>query len=373
MKTLRTVQNGTVIALAVVALVTGCGKKAEEAAAPDSTTTAPSTTPTAPAAPTAPPTTPTTPPSSSTVPAPGDTTGTAPGSSTAPDSTTSGTTGTSPGGTGTGTTTPGTDTTSPGTGGTGTGTGTGTGGRSSLDPSFGRLAAASPAVIRGLYGVEITRVADAKDATTKDMKDAAKDEGKEVKKEAKDSKLSRSDKNFLEEAAVDGLYEVEVGKIASERASDPGVKSFAQTLVTHHAAANDELKQLAAARNVEIPAELPMMKRRSLDKLRKTASGEFDKEFVNKVVIKNHEKDIKRFEKASRDAKDPEVRAWAEKTLPALRQHLSDARNLMSGSGQGTPGAGKSSGSGRSGSSSGASGATGPSPTSRLELPTPVC
>lgn len=308
-------QKGTVIALAVIALFAGCDKRDDT---PASGSRDSSSTTTTPSYQSPPPTTggtsgssgsPTTTTTPGTMPdsgssSPGSTTGSAGGTSPGDTSTgtgtgssgTGGTSGTGTGGTGTGT----------GTG--GTGTGTGTGGQSSLDdPSGNKLATA--AELRSRYGVEVIRVASTTDSSTT-------------------GKLSNADKGFIKDAAVDGLYEVEIGKIASQRAADPAVKSFAQMLVNHHSAANDELKQLASSRNVEIATELPMMKRRSVERLSKMSGSEFDREFVNKVAIKEHEKDIKRFEEASREAKDPEVRAWAEKTLPTLRQHLADAQKL---------------------------------------------
>lgn len=308
-------QKGTVIALAVIALFAGCDKRDDT---PASGSRDSSSTTTTPSYQSPPPTTggtsgssgsPTTTTTPGTMPdsgssSPGSTTGSAGGTSPGDTSTgtgtgssgTGGTSGTGTGGTGTGT----------GTG--GTGTGTGTGGQSSLDdPSGNKLATA--AELRSRYGVEVIRVASTTDSSAT-------------------GKLSNADKGFIKDAAVDGLYEVEIGKIASQRAADPAVKSFAQMLVNHHSAANDELKQLASSRNVEIATELPMMKRRSVERLSKMSGSEFDREFVNKVAIKEHEKDIKRFEEASREAKDPEVRAWAEKTLPTLRQHLADAQKL---------------------------------------------
>lgn len=141
-------------------------------------------------------------------------------------------------------------------------------------------------------------------------------------------RLSHADKSFIKDAAVGGLFEVEAAQVASERARDPAVRTFAEMLATQHGAANSELKQLAGSRNVDLPGELPMLKQHAVDKLRKTPPEKFDHEFVNEVGIKDHEKDIKRFEKASREVKDPEVRAWAEKTLPTLRRHLDEARRL---------------------------------------------
>jgi putative membrane protein len=75
-----------------------------------------------------------------------------------------------------------------------------------------------------------------------------------------------------------------------------------------------------------------MTKRHTISGLRKEKDGDFDHDFLKKIA-KDHEADIKQFEKVSRNAKDPEIRSWAEKMLPALRDHLAAARQL-----QGVPG-----------------------------------
>lgn len=146
--------------------------------------------------------------------------------------------------------------------------------------------------------------------------------------DAANQKLSHADVSFLKDAAVGGLFEVEAGQTGSRMASDAGVKAFAQTLANEHSKANDELKQLASSKQVAVSEQLPASMQRDLDKLGKKSGKEFDREFIKQVGIKDHEKDIKLFEKAGKNAKDPEIRAWAEKTLPTLQQHLAEARRL---------------------------------------------
>ena len=143
--------------------------------------------------------------------------------------------------------------------------------------------------------------------------------------------LALVDRNFVTTAAVDGMYEVEVAKVAAQKATDPAVKAFASMLVEHHTQVNNELKQLAGSRNVQLPTELPSNKKEELKKLQQASGAAFDRQFVQEVGIKDHQDDIRAFEKASVDAKDPELKAWAGKTLPQLREHLAQARTLPGG------------------------------------------
>ena len=144
----------------------------------------------------------------------------------------------------------------------------------------------------------------------------------------KDDKLARGDRKFIQKAAESGMFEVQVAQLAAAKATDPQVKSFASMLVDHHTNANNELVQLANARKVELPAAPPRGMRRDVEKLGKKTGEEFDREFVRNVGIKAHEKDIKLFESARKNVKDAQLKAFVEKTLPVLQQHLQAASQL---------------------------------------------
>jgi len=144
----------------------------------------------------------------------------------------------------------------------------------------------------------------------------------------KDDQLSRADRKFMQSAAEDGMFEVEVAQLASSKASSPDVKNFATTMVNDHTNANNELVQLANSKKVELPAAPPRSKRNDIEKMGKLTGAEFDQRFVREVGIKDHQKDIKDFENASKKVKDPELKAWVDKTLPKLREHLALAQKL---------------------------------------------
>jgi putative membrane protein len=144
----------------------------------------------------------------------------------------------------------------------------------------------------------------------------------------KDDALARGDRKFIQEAAESGMFEVQAAQLGATKATDPNVKSFASMLVDHHTAANNELTKLANSKKVELPAAPKRALRRDIEKLGKKSGAEFDRDFVRAVGIKAHEKDIKKFEKASENVKDPELKAWVTKTLPQLREHLAQAQKL---------------------------------------------
>jgi putative membrane protein len=142
------------------------------------------------------------------------------------------------------------------------------------------------------------------------------------------SKIARGDRKFIEDAANSGMFEVQVAQLAAAKANDANVKSFASMLVDQHTAANNELVKIANAKGVELPAAPKHSLRREIDKLGKKTGDEFDRAFVREVGIKAHQKDIKKFQKAGKDVKDADLKAFIDKTLPVLREHLAAAEKL---------------------------------------------
>jgi putative membrane protein len=134
-----------------------------------------------------------------------------------------------------------------------------------------------------------------------------------------------SDTAFAKEAAIGGMAEVEFGNLAKEKASNSDVKQFADRMVTDHSKGNDELKQWAQQKKVTLPTELDAKHKATKDRLSKLSGDAFDKAYMRDMVS-DHVKDVSAFKRESTSAKDPELKAWAAKTLPTLEEHLKLAR-----------------------------------------------
>ena len=135
------------------------------------------------------------------------------------------------------------------------------------------------------------------------------------------------DKTFAKNAALGGMTEVELGKLATQKASSDAVKQFGQKLIDDHTKANDQLKEIAGKENITIPDALDSKHQSRVDKLSKLSGPEFDKAFV-KDAVKDHEHDISEFKSEAQNGSDPNVKQFASNTLPALEDHLSMAKNL---------------------------------------------
>jgi len=147
---------------------------------------------------------------------------------------------------------------------------------------------------------------------------------------AASSKLSMRDKSFIKDAVEDGNAEIEASRIALNQAASPDVKSFAQSMLDEHGKANAELKSLASLDGVKTSDTPSLTSQAAIKLLSKRQGGSFDKHYAESIGVKDHEDAIKLFQKEADKGTNPDVKAWAAKTLPALQHHLEMARELKS-------------------------------------------
>jgi putative membrane protein len=105
------------------------------------------------------------------------------------------------------------------------------------------------------------------------------------------------------------------------------VKKFGRRMVEDHGKANEELTALARAKGVDLPKEMDRPQKRVHDRLAKLTGESFDRAYVEEMV-KDHRKDVKEFEQQATRAKDPDLKARVDKTLPTLHEHLREIENI---------------------------------------------
>ena len=131
---------------------------------------------------------------------------------------------------------------------------------------------------------------------------------------------------FMKDAAMGGMAEVELGKLAQEKATNPRVKKFGEMMVQDHSAANNDLKSIAQQKNVMLPTDLGKHKDHYEDLSKKTGA-DFDKAYM-KMMVDDHQDDIKDFEKCAENGTNPDVKTFASQKLPTLRKHLDSAKAI---------------------------------------------
>jgi len=140
---------------------------------------------------------------------------------------------------------------------------------------------------------------------------------------------SSPDTRFIDHAARGNEAEIELGKLAEQKAQSPGVKSLAQRLVTDHSKANRELAQLAQKEGVPVPSGADKEQKDLRAQLEKLNGAAFDRAFVD-AEVKDHQKDITFYQNESNRLQDPQLRSFVQQTLPVLQEHLQMAERVES-------------------------------------------
>jgi len=140
------------------------------------------------------------------------------------------------------------------------------------------------------------------------------------------NRLSNPDSTFATKAAQGGMAEVQMGKLAAQKASNADVKAFGQQMVDDHSKANDEFKQIVTRKGVTLPEAMNAKDQATYDRLSKLEGAAFDRAYMADMV-KDHRTDIAEFDKEAKSGSDADIKAFATKTLPTLRHHLEMAES----------------------------------------------
>ena len=142
---------------------------------------------------------------------------------------------------------------------------------------------------------------------------------------------SASLKEFVDKAGTSGLAEVEMGKLGAQKAKSGQVEAFAKRMVADHTKANQELQTAIKGKGVQVPASRTDLHKAMMDKFQQQDAGKsFDRAYMAQMV-EDHKAAVELFESAADDdGLDMDVRAYAKRTLPALRDHLQQAQKIQS-------------------------------------------
>ncbi|TVT41280.1 DUF4142 domain-containing protein [Hymenobacter setariae] len=129
------------------------------------------------------------------------------------------------------------------------------------------------------------------------------------------------DSEFMTKAASGGMLEVQLGQQVAQKATTPEAKQFAQQMVTDHTKANEELKALAAQKNITLPTTLGKDQQKVYDDVLAEKGPELDKKYVS-AMLTDHQEDIKEYQEAVTQSSDTDIKTFAQKNLPVLQMHL---------------------------------------------------
>jgi putative membrane protein len=148
------------------------------------------------------------------------------------------------------------------------------------------------------------------------------------------AKMSSGDQRMMKDIAQSNIDEIATGKLALANSTNADVKNFAQKMVDDHTKAQQELQTLADGKGVKLPTE-PDAKHKALAKMMSGMKGDaFDKRYMKEGGLTDHKKTHQLLEKVESKAKDADLKAYAQKTIAAVEQHLAMAQDLTSKAGQ---------------------------------------
>jgi putative membrane protein len=135
------------------------------------------------------------------------------------------------------------------------------------------------------------------------------------------------DKRFAKDEALNAMVEVELGKLAAQKASRDDIKQLGQKVVDDQAKANDQLKEVATKENIPIPDALDSKRQSRIDKISKLSGEDFDKAYV-KEELKDRESQVRDFSAEAQGGTDANLKTFASNVLPTLQQELDQIKNL---------------------------------------------
>lgn len=147
--------------------------------------------------------------------------------------------------------------------------------------------------------------------------------------------LNSDDVTFVKEAAADNMAKVMIAELGVKKATNSGVKTFAEMIVKDHALASEELKKLAATKGVDLSVGIEPKQAERIQELEKVSGAEFDKNFLAEMVS-DHKNNVSDFEEASTNSKDADLKSWVNKMIPTLKTHL-DRANQLNGDASAAP------------------------------------
>lgn len=150
---------------------------------------------------------------------------------------------------------------------------------------------------------------------------------KEDGKSSRTAVASRQDRKFVEDAAIAGMAEIQLGQIATQRAQHPAVRDYGNQMVNDHTTANRRLMTIAATLGITPPEELDFRHRRMVKKLGKAEGREFDEDYIDGEV-KDHKKMMEIMEEQISDGENPDLKQLATDMLPRIREHQQMAERL---------------------------------------------
>jgi putative membrane protein len=142
------------------------------------------------------------------------------------------------------------------------------------------------------------------------------------------AEAAMKDETFAKVAARGGLTEVKLGKLAMDQGSSEAVKAFGTRMVSEHTKAGDKLKEAAKEEQIGLPTDISARDQAAYDRLSKLSGADFDQAYAQDMV-KDHQQDLRDFQREANHGNDDVIRGFAAETVPMIQQHLEQAKEML--------------------------------------------
>jgi len=143
----------------------------------------------------------------------------------------------------------------------------------------------------------------------------------EIKVEDKNGVISKEDEDFAINLAVEGMEEVELGKLAERKGESEQVREFGKHTAHKLRHVGHDLKRLSKKKYITLPDSLSLDNKSAKEELEKLHGKAFDEAYMN-AMVEGHKKVLACMEKEDVDTKDPDIKAFTERTIPIIKEHL---------------------------------------------------
>lgn len=133
--------------------------------------------------------------------------------------------------------------------------------------------------------------------------------------------LSPGDKKFLSAAADSGLAQFALAKLALEKSARPDLKMYTHQVMSDYQKANQDLQQLTEQKKLPFPSEVTLKDKAEKARLELLSGDQFDDVYITAAINRGVE-DMKTYRNESAEGMDSDVRQFASKNLPIVREHL---------------------------------------------------
>jgi putative membrane protein len=140
---------------------------------------------------------------------------------------------------------------------------------------------------------------------------------------------SPSAEEFVTKVAISDMMEIQSSELALARQPDTDTKPFAEQMIKDHQQTSKELKALIDAGKVKVtlPTTLDAEHQKKLAELKAKTGKDVDRAY-DQMQMQAHEEAVMLFDAYANSGDNAELKAWAAKTLPRLKEHLAMAKKL---------------------------------------------